>query len=131
MNDYLKASALVLVGVILCLVLSGQNKYFPALIAIAISAMIGIAAMQYIRPILDFFAELQVNGNWNNELLSILLKAVGIGVLSEIVAMVCADSGNAALGKSLQFLTIAVILWLSLPLFEGLMELIGQLLGKL
>lgn len=131
MNDYLKASALVLVGVILCMVLSGQNKYYPALIAIAVSAMIGVAAMQYIRPILDFFTELQANGIWDNSLLLILLKAVGIGILSEIVTMVCADSGNAAMGKSLQFLTMAVILWLSLPLFEGLLELVGELLGKL
>ena len=93
--------------------------------------MVALAALAYIRPILDFFTRLQINGNWNSDLLSILLKAAGIGILSEIVTLVCSDTGNASLGKALQFMTIATILWLSLPLFEGLMEIVEQLLGKL
>ena len=90
-----------------------------------------VAALQYIRPVLDFFTQLQSVGNWDSELMRILIKAVGIGILSEITALICADSGNAALGKSLQILTTAVILWLSLPLFTGLLELVSQLLGKI
>lgn len=127
----MKATGLVLVGVILCLVLSGHSKQYSMLLTLAICAMVAVAAMAYIRPVLDFFIRLQASGNWNSELLSVLLKAVGIGVLSEIVALICADSGNASLGKTLQFMTVAVILWLSLPLFEGLMEIVEQLLGKI
>lgn len=131
MNAYMKAAGLVLVGVILCLVLSSQGKQFSTLITVAICAMVTIGALGYMRPILEFFTRLQTSGNWNSEFLSILLKAVGIGILSEIVSLVCTDSGNASLGKALQFMTVAVILWLSLPLFEGLMEIVEQLLGKL
>ena len=131
MNDYMKAIGLVLIGVILCLILSGYNKQFSVLLSIGICAMVALAALAYIRPILDFFTRLQINGNWNSDLLSILLKAAGIGILSEIVTLVCSDTGNASLGKALQFMTIATILWLSLPLFESLMEIVEQLLGKL
>ena len=127
----MKAIGLVLVGVILCLILSGHNKQFSILLAVGICAMVSIAAMAYIRPILEFFTQLQMKGNWNNELLSILLRAAGIGILSEIVTLICADTGNATLGKALQFITIATILWLSLPLFERLMEIVEQLLGKI
>lgn len=131
MNDYMKATGLVLVGVILCLVLSGHGKQFSTLITVAICAMVAISTLNYLRPILEFFTRLQTSGSWNSEFLSILLKAVGIGILSEIVSLVCTDSGNASLGKALQFMTVAVILWLSLPLYEGLMEIVEQLLGKL
>lgn len=131
MNDYIKAAGLILVGVILCLTISAQNKSFPILIATAICCIVGIAAMGYFRPILDFFHELQSFGNWDSELVIILLKAVGIGILSEIITLICADSGNSAMGKSLQVLTTAVILWLSLPLYSGLMELINHLLGEI
>ena len=62
-------------------------------------------------------------------LIAILLKAVGIGILSEITCMICTDSGNAALGKVIQFLTSAVILWLCIPLFTQLIELIEGVLG--
>lgn len=131
MGDYVKAAGLVLVSVVLCLVLSGQNKSFPVLIAIAVCSIVTIAALQYIRPLLDFFDQLRAVGKFDSELLTILIKAVGIGILSEITALICADSGNSALGKSLQILTTAVILWLSLPLFTGLMELVKQLLEKI
>jgi len=131
MTYFIKAAGLILIGVVLCLILSGQNKYFPALIAISVCCIVSVAALQYIRPVLDFFTQLQSVGNWDSELMRILIKAVGIGILSEITALICADSGNAALGKSLQILTTAVILWLSLPLFTGLLELVSQLLGKI
>jgi hypothetical protein len=45
--------------------------------------------------------------------------------------MVCADAGNASLGKVLQILASAVILWLSLPVFTALIELIQKILGEL
>lgn len=131
MEDYVKVIGLVLVGVIICLVLSGHGKQFSALLTLATCAMVTIAALAYIRPVLDFFNRLQASGNWNNELFSVLIKVVGIGILSEIVSLICADSGNASMGKTLQFMTVSVILWLSLPLFEGLMELVEQLLGRL
>lgn len=131
MEEFIKAAGLILVSVILCLILSGHSKSFPILIVIAVSSIVAMASLKYIRPVLDFFDQLQSMGNWDSELMTILIKAVGIGILSEITALICADSGNSALGKSLQILTTAVILWLSLPLFTGLLELISQLLGKI
>ena len=58
-----------------------------------------------------------------------MLKAVGIGVISEIAVLICQDSGNAALGKGLQLLATIVVLWLALPLMQGLLELVQKILG--
>lgn len=44
--------------------------------------------------------------------------------------MVCTDAGNASLGKAVQLLGTAVILWLSLPLFKALVELLQSILGE-
>ena len=62
-------------------------------------------------------------------MVKILLKAVGEGLVSEVGALLCTDSGNGSLGKLLQLLGSAVVLWLSLPLFTMLLELIQELLG--
>ena len=77
-----------------------------------------------------FIGKLQAVGNLNTEMLEILLKSVGIGLLSEIAVLVCCDMGNASMGKTLQILSMAVILWLSLPLFSSLLDLIGKILGE-
>lgn len=131
MNDYLKATGFVLVGVILCLVLSGQSKHFTVLVTITVCAVIAIAALHYLQPVLNFFDQLQSLGNWDKEMTTTLIKAVGIGILGQITALICSDAGNAAMGKTLQFLSTALILWLSLPLFSELLELADELLGKI
>lgn len=131
MNDFYKAAGFVLICTVLSLVLSGNGKHFSIVITMAMCAGITIAAIQYIQPILSFFRQLQTAGNWNTELFVILMKSVGIGVLAQITALICADSGNSALGKSLQLMASAVILWLSLPLFEELLRLINLLLAKI
>lgn len=64
-------------------------------------------------------------------MLGILLKAVGIGLVSEIAGLVCTDAGNGSLGKTLQMLGSAVILYLSLPIFTAMLELIREILREL
>jgi hypothetical protein len=56
------------------------------------------------------------------------MKYVGIVLLAEIIGHICTDAGNAALGKTVQLLATTAVLWLSLPLFSKLMELIEQAL---
>lgn len=64
-------------------------------------------------------------------MLGLLLKAVGIGLVSQIAGAVCTDAGNGALARQLQLLGNAAILYLSLPLFSGLLELLQEILGEL
>jgi stage III sporulation protein AD len=67
----------------------------------------------------------------NLELLAVILKTVGIGMVGELAGLVCSDAGNAALAKTIQILTTAMILWLSIPLFESLLDLVQTILGEL
>ena len=66
----------------------------------------------------------------DSQLLQVILKSVGIALVSEIAMMVCADSGNAALGKALQLMSTGVILWLSLPLMKSLLQLVQRIVGE-
>ena len=60
--------------------------------------------------------------------LNTVLKAVGIGLVGEIAALVCGDAGNAALSKAVQIATASAVLWLSVPLMEELLVLIREVL---
>lgn len=125
---FIKAVAAVLAALILHLMLSKQSKDFSLLLTLGVCCMIATAALQYFEPVIDFFDNLQTIANLDPDMLRIILRAVGIGLLSEITGTICADSGNAALGKTLQILASSVILWISLPLFNGLFELIEGIL---
>lgn len=129
MEIFIKAAAGVLIATVISLILSKQGKDFSVLLVIIVCCMVAAVAMRYLQEIISFFQLLQQKGNLSGELIVILLKTVGIGILSQITSMICADSGNAALGKVIQLLSTAVILWLCIPLFTELLELVESVLG--
>lgn len=83
----------------------------------------------FLSPVMEFFQRLRSMTDLDDTLLQILLKALGICIISDLASMVCADAGNAALGKVLQLLSSAAILWISIPLLEKLLDMIQKILG--
>lgn len=126
-----KAIAGILITVIISLILSRQNKDFSIILVICVCCMICSVAIGYYRQIFQFVRKLEFAGNLNSEMISIILKSVGIALLTEITVLICSDSGNAALGKVIQILSSAVMLWLCIPLFSELLELVEKVLGYL
>lgn len=131
MDVIIKAIAGVLIAIVLCQVLAKQGKDISVLLLIAVCCIVVSTAIAYLRPVVDFIRNLQSIGQLNTEMISVLFKAVGITLLTEITSMICSDMGNTSLGKSLQILSLAVILWLSLPLFEQLLALLDNILGSI
>lgn len=131
MESYLQASAGILIALILILMLGNQSKQIGILLAIGVCAMVVFAAVEYLQPILQFLEDLEHTGNLDSAMVRMLLKISGICVISQICSMICGDCGSASLGKALQLLSNIVILWLALPLFQGLLELIQRILGEL
>lgn len=131
MEGVLQASAAVLLAVVLGLVLAKQGKDWALLLTAAVSCMVLAVAASYLQPVLDFVRELQSLSGLDGQLLTVVLKAVGIGLVAEIAALICQDAGNAALGKGVQILASVAVLWLSLPLMRALLELVQTILGEL
>ena len=131
MGYFWKATAAVLIAVVLGLTLEKQGKDFSVLLTMAVCCMVAAAAFSYLEPVLDFLWELEEMASVQGEMLSLLLKAVGIGLVSELAAMICTDGGNASLGKQLQMLGGAAILYISLPIFRSMLSLIQEILGQL
>lgn len=131
MELYLQAAAAVLLAVVLGLTLGKQGKDLGILLTIAVCCMVAMIALRYLEPVMDLLRSLEKSAQLQGGMLEILLKAVGIGLVSEIAGMICSDAGNGSMGKVLQILGSAVILWLSVPVFTALMELLRQIMGEL
>ena len=131
MNIFLKTVAGVLIGLILWIILNGQVKNFSVLITLAISAMVVVVSLGFIQPVIVFVKKIQSVGNIDEDLLSVVLKASGIGLTAEIAGLICKDAGNESLGKNIQLLSTAVILWISTPVFEKLLSLLDKILGTI
>lgn len=131
MTLFLQAAAAALLAVVLGLCLEKQGKDISVLLTMAVCVMVLAGAAAYLEPVMTFLEELQTLGELDGGLVGTLFKIVGIGLVAEIAAMVCADGGRASLGKALQILASAVILWLSIPVFNVLLELIQSILGEI
>lgn len=128
MDIYLKATGAVLISVILCLVLSKHGKDYGILLSIAVCAMVLTAAGTFLRPIFAFFSRLVQLGQLDTEVLNLLLKIAGIGMIAQIAGVICADVGNKAMEKTLQMLSTIAILWIALPLLEDMLQVMESLL---
>lgn len=131
MDGFVKIIALSLITVILCLVLSRQNKDVALILSIAGCVMAAGVGFSYLSPVLSFFDTLTGYTQLDSNMLGVLLKAAGVGILGEITALLCSDAGNTAIGKVIQLASGMVILWISLPLYEGLLELIQKVMEGL
>ncbi len=130
MELFWKTAAAVLLALVLVPTLEKTEKDFSVLLTMAVCAMAAMAAISYLKPVLDLLWQLRDLGDLAGQTLEILLKAVGIGMVAEIAGMICRDAGNGSMGKTMQILASAVILYLSIPLLKGFLSLIQEILGQ-
>ena len=130
MDIYLKVMAGVLIAAFLNILLAKQGKDVSMLLITVACCMVAVTAISYLQPVLRFCDRLIQTGRFNNNLLENLLKVTGIGIISQIVELICVDTGNQSLGKVLQILTVSVILCISVPILEEMLQLIERILGE-
>ena len=131
MDHFYQAVAAILVAVILILTLRKQNPEASLAVSVLVCCLVGCIAVGFLEPVFNFLRRLQKLGSLDEASLRTLLKIVGICFTAEISCVICEDSGNGALGKVLQFLASAVILYLSLPMLTKLLDLLEGMLENL
>lgn len=130
MELFLRGAAAVLVGVILTLVVSRQRPDFGILLSVGICCCICMGAAEYLGAIVDLLGEIRVMADLDHQLLSVLLKCAGIGLIGELSGLICADAGMSSMAKALQILSNAAVLYLSIPMLRQLLSLLEEVLGK-
>lgn len=128
MELFIKTAAGIFFALVLFVILSKQAKDMATVLSIGVCCMAGMIAFYYLQPVVSFIHTLQEKTGVDNAFFQILLKAVGIALLGETASLICTDAGNSSMGKIVQVLSSAVILWLSLPLLEKLLDLVDGVL---
>lgn len=131
MTALMQAIAGVMVAVILITVLRKQSQEIALLLSLAMCAMVLLIAGGYLKNAIALIENLKTVAGLDDDLLSPALKAVGIALLSQFAGLICADSGNSAMGRCVELLGCAAILWLAMPLMNMLLELVMKITGEL
>lgn len=131
MDIFLKTVAIILVTVILTLFLGKWEKDMALILSIAACCIAAAAALSYLKPIVSLLTDLESIGNLQNGMLGILIKAVGITLTAEIASTICADAGNGSLAKVVQLLGSGTVLYLAIPIFRSVLNVLTEIIGEL
>lgn len=131
MEAFWKAAAVIILTVILGAALGKTEKDISVVLSVAACCMVMLVAVQYLSEIVVFLSELGSSRDFGNPFISTLLKISGVALMTELTELISSDAGNSALGKAAQILGNAVILFLSLPLFETFLSIVQEIMGFL
>ena len=131
MDLFWKSAAAVLITVVIALTLGKWESNITLMLSVAVCSMVSMIAVSFLEPVMDLFRQLSAMSGLGKNTLTILLKILGIGFVTEIVSLICTDSGNSSLGKIMTFLSSSVVLWLSIPIINQLIDILKQILGAI
>ena len=126
---------LKIAGIILCemLVFSLLKQHKPEL---AVFSQLGAAAVlvfvvgDEIRDVLSVFSDLFDAGGVSSVFLSVLIKIIGISLVTQLLSDMCRDSGNSAAATKLEFTGKVIITAAGLPVIKEFTSFIVQLIGN-
>lgn len=128
MDTVFRCSGAAMIAVVLILTIRRQNGEMALILSVMTCCMLLIAGLKLLQPVFAFLRRLQNIGQLDADMTAILLKSVGISLLSEIAGLICKDSGNEATGKALGVVCTAAILYLALPVFDALLTILESVL---
>lgn len=131
MSVFLKVIAGVFTAVILWICVGKENKGISVLLSLVVCSAVLTVAFTFLQPVIDFMNRIQLLGNINEDMLKVMLKVVGIGLLAEVSMLICKDAGNETMGKSIQIMSVILIIKISIPVFEMLITLLDDILGTI
>ena len=119
--------AAALIAAVLGLTLG--KKDFSLVLSMAVCCLAAAAAAVYIEPVLKLLKELEAVSGLDGGMVTILLKSAGIGLVTTLASMICQDAGSASLAKTMHMLGTGAVLYLSVPVFRAVLELLRDILG--
>jgi len=117
------------VTAVAALLLKATKPELAFAVTIAGGIILLLFVFDLVRDSLGIFQKIADSTGIDSALIKILLKMIGIGYLVEFSAGILSDFGQNSIADKLLFCGKIVILVLSLPIIEGVLELVGKLLG--
>lgn len=131
MTEFGKHIGFVLTALLLWITVNRREKDMAVLLTLAVCCGVAAVAARYLMPVMDLIRQLESLGHLQEGIVKILMKAVGIGFLSETAGTVCQDAGNGSMGNMVRFFGSCMILYVSVPVFQSVITLVQEILGIL
>ena len=124
----LRIGTLAMIALILSLLLKQWKSDFLPLVRIAISILFAFLILSAIAPLIRYLQALLEN-TLTSEYASLLFKALGLAILTQICAEICKESGEGGIASAIELIGKIEILVLALPLINDILALAKNLIA--
>lgn len=124
----LRICTLAMIALILSLLLKQWKSDFLPLVRIAISILFAFLILSAIAPLIRYLQALLEN-TLASEYASLLFKALGLAILTQICAEICKESGEGGIASAIELVGKIEILVLALPLINDILALAKNLIA--
>ena len=123
-------SALAVAAVIIALTLKPKNAELALMLATAASVIIMFSLLGNAAQITQRLSELAAASGINTGYIAILLKVVGICLVTEFAANTCRDSGSSSLAGSVTLTGKILVTAAGLPLYADILSTVTELIRR-
>lgn len=101
------------------------KKYCPEYSVLAeVGAVLFVLVFSYpyVKNIIDFYYEYTEYGGVSNNYMKIVIKTIGVAILTQFASDICKDSGQSALSDKVEFAGKLIMAVLAIPIAQTLIE---------
>ncbi len=121
--------AVLLVAAVLVVTLQAARPELALLLGLLAGAVVSVLAIRALSGTLDAARALLDRAAISGDTVLILVKSLGVCLLTGFTADVCRDAGESGLAARAEFAGKAALLLLALPLFQQIASLALGLMG--
>lgn len=121
-------AAVGLIGTFFAVFMRKMGDEYRVCVSIFCVCALLIAIFPYFSELLAQILSFSKLSGTDTENFTFLLKAVGIGYISQFSSDICADAGENAIASKIEFAGRICILAMTVPVVGSLVEMIGKML---
>lgn len=115
----------------ICLMLSvflkSENKLFALFVTAAGAVLIFLIVSGTAADVFSTLADIKNMDNYSGTYIALMLKILGISMVTQIVCDICRDNGEHALASQTEIASKIIVLAMLLPLFETVIQIVTGL----
>ncbi len=123
----IKIAAIAVVGTVLTLVIRKNSPEMALMLTISLAIVALTLAFDVIKTVTGFLATLAESAGIAPAVLSIVLKTVGISIITKLAADVCRDAGQSSIASGVELTGAFTALYIAIPLFKTVLTMINEL----
>ena len=128
--DIIKVCGVIVLSLVLTWVLKQQDNKFASLVTIFTVLSISIYTITALIPIIELSQTISYSIKDSNKIIGILLKASGIQFATQILTVLCNESGERSLATVIERASDIAILSLAVPLLQDVFKTVSELLNN-